>query len=192
MKSKQPAVVLLGPTGSGKTPLGQQLKTHRLWGRRCVHFDFGESLRTAVARNEPDDCVTAADLALLRRVLRTGALLEDDDFPIAARLLSSFLQRMGADGQTWVIMNGLPRHVGQAEALMALLDVQFVVVLRCTKEVVHRRIARNTGGDRTDRVDDDLSSIRRNWRFTASGQCRWWNTTGTLGRGSWKWMSPLR
>ncbi len=39
------AILLLGPTGSGKTPLGQALEKKGLAGRRCVHFDFGANLR---------------------------------------------------------------------------------------------------------------------------------------------------
>ena len=42
---KPQAVVLLGPTGSGKTPLGEWLEAKGLGGRRCHHFDFGTRLR---------------------------------------------------------------------------------------------------------------------------------------------------
>ena len=42
---RQPGILLLGPTGSGKTPLGDRLQIRDLWGRRCHHFDFGVRLR---------------------------------------------------------------------------------------------------------------------------------------------------
>ena len=90
-KQKQPAIVLLGPTGAGKTPLGDLLAERGLNGRRCVHFDFGENLRAVVARAQPDAVVSPQDIALLRRVLDSGALLEDREFPIAQRVLTSFL-----------------------------------------------------------------------------------------------------
>jgi hypothetical protein len=43
MKNK--AILPLGPTGSGKTPLGDYLEERGLFGRRCVHFDFGEKFK---------------------------------------------------------------------------------------------------------------------------------------------------
>ena len=132
MNARQQAIVLLGPTGSGKTPLGHILQTNGFQGRPCVHFDFGENLRQVAAQTEPDQWMTSADLALLRRVLTTGALLEDEDFPIAHRLLLSFLQRSGANAHTLVVMNGLPRHAGQAQALAPSLDVPAVIVLQCS------------------------------------------------------------
>ena len=60
-----------------------------------------------------------------------------------------------------MVLNGLPRHVGQAEGLESLVDVRVVVHLSCTAEDVVRRIASNVGGDRTGRVDDDLAAVRR-------------------------------
>ena len=36
-----------------------------------------------------------------------------------------------------------------------------VVSLNCSPETVFARIAANTGGDRTQRIDDDLSAVRR-------------------------------
>ncbi len=161
MNAKQQAIVLLGPTGSGKTPLGHLLQTGGVLGRRCLHFDFGENLRQAVARVEPDRWVSAAERALLRRALETGALLENEDFPVAQSLLQSFLQRSGADSHALIVMNGLPRHAGQAEALAASLDVLAVIVLHCSPPAVLARIASNIGGDRTERVDDDVSAIER-------------------------------
>lgn len=88
--NRLPALLLLGPTGSGKTPLGRVLEARGLAGRRCLHFDFGENLRQVVAQHKPDSLVSTTDIAFLRRVLETGALLEDDQFPLAARILRSF------------------------------------------------------------------------------------------------------
>ena len=155
------SIVLLGPTGSGKTPLGAMFAERGWRGERCVHFDFGDNLRQAVTRNNPDADITAADILFLRHVLQTGALLEDKDFPLAARILDSFLRRVQADARTWVMMNGLPRHLGQAQALGDRLDVRHVLELNCSPGVVLDRIARNTGGDRTHRTDDDVQAIAR-------------------------------
>jgi adenylate kinase family enzyme len=155
------AVLLVGPTGSGKTPLGDLIAERGLWGAPCVHFDFGASLRAAVERDRPDEVLGRDDIEFLRGVLRSGRLLEDEQFPLAERILRSFLARSGADAETVVVMNGLPRHVGQAEAVDAIVHVVAVVLLRCSGEVIRERIRANVGGDRTDRADDDPESVRR-------------------------------
>ena len=157
---RSPAAILLGPTGSGKTPLGDLIAQRGLWQAKCLHFDFGTNLRWLVERNQPDRLIGRADLDFLRQVLQTGALLEDEHFPIAERILRSFLNRSAADLQTLVVLNGLPRHVGQAEAIDSILDVRAVVHLRCSSEIIYARIRDNAGGDRAGRRDDDLASIR--------------------------------
>lgn len=156
-----PALLLLGPTGSGKTPLGETLEARELAGHRCVHFDFGENLRQVAAQHEPDEIVSHEDIEFVRYVLRTGALLEDEQFPLAARILRRFLTCRRVDETTWVLLNGLPRHAGQAAAICGILDVRIVVCLRCPPETVLARIQADTGGDRSGRTDDDLAAIRR-------------------------------
>ena len=42
------AILLLGPTGSGKTPLGELMERRGFGGRRCRHFDLGDRLRRFV------------------------------------------------------------------------------------------------------------------------------------------------
>jgi adenylate kinase family enzyme len=152
---------LLGPTGSGKTPLGQILDGRGVGGRRCLHFDFGEILRRLVGRGCSDHIVSAEDLQFLQRVLATGVLLEDEDFPVAERVLQSFLIERRADDRTVVVLNGLPRHVGQAQSLAGTLDVRTVIHLACTAETVVARIAANAGGDRHGRTDDGLEAVRQ-------------------------------
>jgi len=153
--------LLLGPTGSGKTPLGELLEERGLHGRRYVHFDFGQNLRDAAARGEPDEVVSLADVAFVRELLRTGALLEDQDFPLAERILRAFLRRKEVGADTCVVFNGLPRHVNQAEALSRMIAMECVVQLRCTAETVRTRIAANAGGDRALRTDDHAEDIAR-------------------------------
>jgi len=158
---RHPALLLLGPTGAGKTPLGYLLETRGLWRQKYLHFDFGENLRTVVSRNKPDESITAGDIEFLRGVLSSGALLEDEHFPLAKRLLHSFLLRRRHDGQACIVLNGLPRHVGQARALDSILDVRVVVCLECSTETVLRRIESDIGGDRGGRQDDEIDALRK-------------------------------
>ena len=156
----QEAIVLIGPTGSGKTPLGELLADRGLWGRRCVHFDFGAALRRIAAGQAAGD-FDEAEIQFVRGVLARGALLEDNDFHIALRAIRSELAGRGADEGCIVALNGLPRHVGQTRGLRTTVDVRTVVVLNCSPEVVAKRIATNAGGDRSGRCDDDIEAVTR-------------------------------
>ena len=163
---KHEAILLLGPTGSGKTPLGDCLATHGLSGQRCVHFDFGAQLRYAAVHG--GDGLGQEDLSFIRDVLRGGALLENDTFHIARTLLMNFLKERHVSANDLVILNGLPRHVGQARDAGEILKIKLVVALECTAETVHERIAGNTGGDRTGRVDDSVENITRKLKIYAA------------------------
>ncbi|MHC4715692.1 MAG: nucleoside monophosphate kinase [Planctomycetota bacterium] len=154
------AILLVGPTGSGKTPLGEMLERRGLRGRRCVHFDFGASLRRAAAGETPPADLTEAEVAFLGDVLESGALLEDEHFPIAATILRAFIDARCLGPEDRLVLNGLPRHAGQARDVDTIVEVAAVVELRCTPEVVFERIRTNAGGDRTDRSDDDADAVR--------------------------------
>ena len=138
-----------------------------LWGRRCVHFDFGAALRR-IANGERSGDFDNTEIQFVRNVLERSALLEDSDFHIALRAIRSELAWRGAGDDCIVALNGLPRHAGQARDLRAVLDVRVVVVLNCSPEVVNQRIATNAGGDRTGRRDDDIEAVTRRMEiFTA-------------------------
>ena len=153
------AILLVGPTGSGKTPLGELLEARGLGGGRCVHFDFGEQLRH-VAQAAPSG-FTADEITFVRSVLESGALLEDEHFPIAEKILRGFIEDHAVGEADRVVLNGLPRHVGQAADVGRIVDVQTVLSLSCTPAVVFERIKKNSGGDRADRLDDDESAVVR-------------------------------
>jgi len=175
--ARNPAILLLGPTGAGKTPLGDTIEARGLWGMTCLHFDFGANLRAVVAahrdaesrpprpRPSPAEDWTGEfspeEVAFLRDVLESGALLEDEHFPLAERILRAFINRRGAQPGTCIVLNGLPRHAGQARAIERLLDLGAVVVLECPEATVLGRIATNAGGDRRGRVDDEPAAVRR-------------------------------
>jgi adenylate kinase len=153
------AILLIGPTGSGKTPFGHWLEVQGIAGSRCRHFDFGENLRKVVVAGPPD--FTPEETAFIREIVRTGALLEDSTFPLALRILDSFCCRNNINEGDILIMNGLPRHTGQAAAMVSGIRFVAVVQLQCSAAVVLERLAKNSGGDRSSRTDDGLSLVHR-------------------------------
>lgn len=157
-----PALLLLGPTGSGKTPTGDLLEREGLGGRRCHHFDFGRRLRETAAGDPA--CLSSGlsgdEVRVIRSVLESGALLEDEQFPIAEKILRGFLAERHLLEPEILILNGLPRHVGQAGALEPIVRVEWVLRLVCEPRVVLERIRCDSGGDRRGRPDDDEELVR--------------------------------
>ncbi len=153
------AVLVIGPTGAGKTPLGRMLQKEGLWGRPCLHFDFGEALRASAAQRTGP--LTPGERDVVERSLRDGTLLEDEHFPIAGKLLAYFLTQRNANRDTLVVLNGLPRHIGQARAMEGVIDMQTLLSLECEPATVWERIRLNAGGDRGGRADDTLGEVER-------------------------------
>jgi adenylate kinase len=157
---RQEAILLLGPTGSGKTPLGDWLQAHGLCGCRCHHFDFGANLREIAAARAADG-FTQDEVRYIRELVEKGALLENETFCLALRILEEFIRHRQLQAGDLLVMNGLPRHAGQADAIAPFLKVLAIVHLQCSAEVVLERLQRNSGGDRTHRIDDTLALVQR-------------------------------
>lgn len=156
-----PAILLLGPTGSGKTPLGLKIAERRLWNKTFYHFDFGYQLRYFVKNNIlPRNC-SQKDLAFIKKVLSQGALLENDTFYIAKNILLTFIATNNITRNDIIILNGLPRHTGQAHDISNIASVKMLVHLECSPDIVYARINKNSGGDRTNRLDDSLKEIEK-------------------------------
>jgi len=155
------AILLMGPTGSGKTPLGSYIEEQGISGRRCHHFDFGHELRTIAGLNQPPHTFSLKEHRFIRDVLDKGLLLEDEHFPIAEKILLNFLNGCGYQEPDLIILNGLPRHAGQARDMARLVNITHLLVLECTAGNVCERIEKNTGGDRTLRTDDSEEMIRK-------------------------------
>jgi len=155
------ALLIVGPTGSGKTPLGNCLARAGLGKRKCHHFDFGANLRKFADQGESTNILSEREMSVVRRVLDTGALLENEHFVIAQKILLNFFRKSGMGAQDLLILNGLPRHVDQAENLAPLAAVRLVIHLACSAEIVHNRIRCNSGGDRLRRNDDSPAEIER-------------------------------
>ena len=158
MTPRHEAILLLGPTGSGKTPLGNFLEEAGLpGGVSCRHFDFGSQLRRLAAAPTPPPGLSLNDIGYVSDILNSGALLPDSRFYIAGGLLRDFMN--ATREKDIIILNGLPRHIGQARAVDRIIGVTKVIRLHCEAETVYNRIRLNSGGDRTGRNDDSQAMI---------------------------------
>jgi len=151
-------ILLIGPTGSGKTPLGNLLEKNGLNGKKCWHFDFGANLR-AIAGQRPGARFSLEEISFIKNKLCLGTLLEDKDSPLAQKILDEFIVSYGVSQNDLIVLNGLPRHIGQAKAMAGIMDIDLIVSLSTTPEVIRERIRNNIDGDRTFRTDDSLDEI---------------------------------
>jgi adenylate kinase len=154
------AILLLGPTGVGKSPLGDALAQKGLFNRHCHHLDFGSELRYALSDRSRSVAYSTAEIDFIHGVLERGLLLENEHFPLARKIISLFLDRIRFSRHNVLILNGIPRHQGQARDMAFLSHVQALVVLECSSDDVVCRIQSNIGGDRTTRLDDHAEMIK--------------------------------
>lgn len=157
------ALLLLGPTGAGKSPLGNALERSGCLGRRVHHLDFGEELRTAAGARSP--AFSREETAFITGVLERGLLLENEHFVLARKIITRFLERRGFTADDLLVLNGIPRHAGQAADIAQIASIRAIVMLECSVKDVHCRIQGNTGGDRTDRTDDAEHQIENKIRI---------------------------
>jgi len=145
---KKRAILLVGPTGSGKSPLGNILEKKE----NAPHVDFGYELRASL--HSSHSVFSSDDLLFIREMLEAKALLPKERFDIAKKVLRVVLE--GCDART-LILNGFPRAVYHAEQIESLIDVVCVVELICSDEVVYERIGRRRRAESEDHSgrDDD-------------------------------------
>jgi adenylate kinase len=155
------AILLLGPTGVGKSPLGDTIALRGLFLRTCHHLDFGSELRRAVSGGYSSAPYSSQELEFIHGVLERGLLLENEHFPLAEKIISLYLARVGFAKNHLLILNGIPRHEGQARDLERTCRVSSVVMLDCCADDVLCRISSNVGGDRTERIDDTVELIKK-------------------------------
>jgi adenylate kinase family enzyme len=156
-----PSILLVGPTGAGKSPLGDEMERRGFRGRPCLHFDFGANLRAAAEGRADGYGLTGPERETIRRSLATGALFETGDMPMIVKILTGFaaLRRLGP--ASLLVLNGLPRHRSQAEALTGIVAVEWIVSFEAEAAVISERIRLDPGRDRSGRTDDDAGSVAR-------------------------------
>jgi adenylate kinase family enzyme len=155
------ALLLIGPTGSGKSPLGDYLTAQGLLGKRCYHFDFGSELRSIAAGNGAFSSFSLSEIEFIRHVLKNGHLLENDRFTLARKIFILALERFRFRDGDLLVLNGIPRHAGQARDIASLAVVNALVVLECSTDAVFCRLLENVGGDRDGRPDDTRELVVR-------------------------------
>ena len=153
------AMLLLGPTGSGKSPLGELLSERGFLGRAAYHLDFGSALRSAI--NNRSSLYADSERAFIQDVLEHGALLEDEHFTLARKVITGTIDRSGFTPRDMLILNGIPRHAGQAKDIDSIASIHALIVLDCDANAVSCRLRENTGGDREGRLDDDPELVRK-------------------------------
>ena len=141
--------------------MGDFLEITGYGGKRCCHLDFGYRLRKIGGGLGRPMGLTDSDVAFVADVLERGALLENERFYIAERILDAFMVEKEMEQGQLVLLNGMPRHVGQAGDVDRMLKVVLVVYLECTPSVVYHRIVKNTGGDRAGRTDDAIEAVKK-------------------------------
>jgi adenylate kinase len=161
------ALLLLGPTGAGKTPLGELLTSRGFLGRRCIHLDFGAELRS-IASGIDAASFTSDEKDYILGVLDRGLLLENEHFPLAKKIITLFLDKSRFRPRDVLVLNGIPRHVGQAADIASLATIHAVIVLDCSVESVFKRIEENSAGDRTGRIDDERMLVENKLRTFAA------------------------
>lgn len=155
------ALLLLGPTGAGKSPLGDAIERRGLLGRRVHHLDFGAELRTVTSGRQEAGMYNGDEIEFVKGVLERGLLLENEHFVLAEKIIRLFLVRRGFTGGDVLVLNGIPRHAGQARDVERIADVQGLVVLDCSADAVACRLRNNVGGDRTERSDDGWELVQK-------------------------------
>lgn len=159
------AALLLGPTGAGKSPLGELISRNGLFGKRAHHLDFGAELRAILTRTDTSRLYTSSEIVFIKGVLEQGLLLENRHFPLARNIIRSFLVRSGYSSDDVLVLNGIPRHIGQARDIAAIASIRLLIILDCSEDSVFCRLRDNVDGDRSGRFDDAAALVDKKLRL---------------------------
>lgn len=186
------ALLLIGPPGAGKSPLGDYLQKQSLSGKRLCHLDFGRELReilkehsapgsdhqagkgagekeTSGREAEAGPSATGffsrQELERIRQSVEKASLFEEPDRELVRKIVRHFLEKNSVGEDSLLVLNGLPRHRAQLGWLEDILTIVLVVNLDCPEDVAVRRILANLDGERQGREDDRLEVIVRRYRL---------------------------
>lgn len=154
------AILIVGSTGSGKTPLGDLLEKNGLNRKKCHHFDFGAHLRAIAQKKRPGELFSGAEINLVQNMLNQGTLLTARNFQLAYKILARFIKIRGISYKDLIVLNGIPRHVQQARKIDSIVNLRLIIHLNCAPKTSLIRIIHNLGGDRAKRPDDSIGSIK--------------------------------
>ncbi len=158
------ALIILGPPGAGKTPLGDFLAARNFFGARVFHFDFGRELRNLL-RQGPEKGFDREEISRVEEVLFQSRLFEEEDEELVIKILEFFIKEKKVSPEDWIVLNGLPRHVGQVEWVSRSVDIRLVVNLVCPVEVCLKRIESGIVENRSERGDDTPETIARRYKI---------------------------
>ncbi|HEK85338.1 MAG TPA: hypothetical protein ENO29_03155 [Candidatus Aminicenantes bacterium] len=102
-----------------------------------------------------------SEIERLRLSVESGTLFEEEDKELVKKIFHYYLQTHQVLPEDWLVLNGLPRHVGQVNWLRGLVDLRLVLYLVCSEEVARKRLAANLDGERSERMDDRSDIISR-------------------------------
>lgn len=156
------SLLLLGPTGAGKTPLGRELERRGFLNKRVLHFDFGENLRKVASGLLP---FAEEEIILVQNILREGRLLKEEEFYLAEKALETFLTINHYQAEDLLVLNGLPRNLTQAKQVESLLEINYIVYLKIDLPTLKLRLSLDPAGDRRGREDDreELIAYKLSW-----------------------------
>ncbi len=124
-------------------------------------MDFGSELRSIVRHAGSSSPYTQDELDFLRGVLTQGLLLENEHFPLARKIILLYLDRVRFRSSEILVLNGIPRHIDQAQDMSSLAHIRALVLLDCPADAIFCRLRENTGGDRIERTDDGRELVEK-------------------------------
>lgn len=159
-------IPIIGTSNSGKSPLGRLIESESArHGPRVVHLDFGECLRKAAVSPE-EFALSAVEHRYVQSVL-DGTLFDDAHFSTAVHIINGYMKQRSFHEKTDILLlNGIPRHVGQARSLDAEgFRVGTIIQLDCDIPTAMKRYELSRIGNghenRSDRNDNNRETIRR-------------------------------